>query len=544
MGASSGQKKYLHVAVYRSGAEIGICSRPLASRRGVTAGRGFFCDIKSVIWPLWDELEILVKTPDGLVLNPRISWDGVIQNGSQTFVLSSLKPTKNIFSITATTFASLRFEDLSVAIRIGPKGFSTQTPKSKIAGYMASPLTFIAETSQEWTSLGIGVIASGIIASLAFSTLKTRANDSYTGIFDLTSENLLPFISQRYLAESPHVLQDGLDRFDLIRSVWTYYSDLALVIGFGLPPKKTSPLFPTTIDHYGKMADEQRTALGIAAARQQSQMESGSTKGGGLLTVPMVRGESLDGRIERVFDKIGIVLASSTELADRRVVVGGEFLNSIGYTFENRDVGSKTADNFKKLSESFMGVESDDKEQFIQAKSAGARAALVQVDLFGKDRLKFGHTNCCAQVVGAPLSSEGLVWLAPDFTMSGNGELASLKASVWGAPVKEVPQIREPLAGHIKPSEVDRIVHAGRYQLRLCYEIALRRNQTATGSMEWRWLIDSRGVIANIGLLKNSIKDEELVRCVRDRIATWKFPKPTGGSVEVRYPFEFSRDKG
>lgn len=89
MGVSKAGIKYLHVSVFRGGAEIGKCARPLAKKRSVTAGRGAFCDIKSVIWPLLDELEIILKTKDGLILNPKIAWDGVLHNGSTTHVLGA-----------------------------------------------------------------------------------------------------------------------------------------------------------------------------------------------------------------------------------------------------------------------------------------------------------------------------------------------------------------------------------------------------------------------------------------------------------------------
>ncbi len=543
MGVSKAGIKYLHVSVFRGGAEMGKCARPLAKMRSVTAGKGAFCDIRSVIWPLLDELEIILKTKDGLILNPRIAWDGVIHNGSTTSVLGAPGQRKKVFAITAATSASLRYEDLSIAIRIGPKIRSSELPGKLRSSYRVSPLTLIADSTQEWVSIGIAACASALIASFALFTLLQRPNEQYVGILQLPAENLLPFLSHRYLSEAPNVLQEGLDRLDLNRSVWIFYSDLAGVIGFGDAPVNASPLFPSTIANYTKMAEEQTTILEAAATRQQAQLTSEDTSRS-IMSVPMVTGESLDGRVARVFDKINVLTDSANELADRRVSVAAEFLNGIGFTFDPRKSASVTVDNFKKISESFQGIESDDKEQFLQAKAAGARAALLQMDIFGKARLKTGLTNCCFAVVGAPLTQEGLVWLAPDFTQGGNGDLSFIKASSWGSPVHEAPIIREPLAGHIDPKDVEKIISAGRYQLRLCYEIALRRNQAAKGSMEWLMRIDSRGIVSNIDLITNSLNDEELVRCIRDRIAAWKFPKPRGGSVEVRYPFEFSRDKG
>ena len=541
--SKNSQEKYLHVSIFRSGALVGSCSRPFSRRRAVTAGKGRFCEIRSVIWPLWDDLEIILNTKNGLLLNPQIPWDGVLQSDSTVHVLGTTTKRNSYFPITSTTTASLRYEDLSLAIRVGPQSRPSEIPVARRTGYMASPLTFIADSMQEWTAIGVAAAASAVICMFALATLVSRPNEHYPNLLEIPAERLLPFISHRFLGEAPNILQDGLDRLDLIRSVWIFYSDLASVVGFGVAPEKVGPLFPSTVQQYEKLRAEQGKILDAAAVRQQAQvdvLESART----ILSVPMATGESLDGRVGRVFDKIEVLMSSSDALANRRVVVAANFLNDIGYNFDPRKGASKTTDNFRKISESFQGIQSDDKEQFAQAKAAGAKAALQQIDIFGKDHLQFGLSNCCFSVVGAPLVQDGLVWLAPDFTKPGNGELSFLKASTWGTPEREVPKIVEPLAGHIDPSEVERTVAAGRYQLRLCYEIALRRNQATKGAMEWRVRIDSRGLVSVVDLLTNSLKDDEFVRCIHDRIATWKFPKPRGGSVEVRYPFEFSRDKG
>ena len=80
--------------------------------------------------------------------------------------------------------------------------------------------------------------------------------------------------------------------------------------------------------------------------------------------------------------------------------------------------------------------------------------------------------------------------------------------------------------------------------LQLCFELALRRNQNLKGSMEWQWRLDSRGKISEIELLDSTIQDRRMIRCVRKKIANWKFPRPKRGSVEIKYPFYFAPAKG
>ena len=62
--------------------------------------------------------------------------------------------------------------------------------------------------------------------------------------------------------------------------------------------------------------------------------------------------------------------------------------------------------------------------------------------------------------------------------------------------------------------------------------------------MEWKWQIDTKGQLSQLSLMKSTLDDQELIQCVRQKIATWKFPKPKGGNVVIRYPFEFTKDKG
>jgi hypothetical protein len=475
-------------------------------------------------------------------LNPDLPWDGVISDGSSTTILNSQKPGKGIFEIKSSTSASLRLDSMSVAIRVGARDMKKNLVVRPVSGYSGSFLSFFVDGPSEMITLVISAVAAGIIAISAHVTLMGRDNDIYKNIGELPGESLLPFIAYQHLSAAPNVIQANLDRFNYIHSVWNYYTDFADVVSFGKTPRDSTGVFSTTIAEYSKLAGEQRGIFESAESHQEKQTIKAGHNGS--LSVPMVRGESLNGRALRALDKITIITANADELAARRVTVAAEYLQEIGYKYDTHNKGDKFKDALAGIANSYAGLETDDKMQVTQAESTAARAALAQIDLFGKERLRSGAVNCCEPLAGAPLTQDGLVWLMPDFRSESAGTLAALKASMWGAPVKSVVKIKEPAGGHIEPSDVERTVSAGRYQLRLCYELALRRNQAAKGSMEWRWLIDTRGQIAGIDLLRSSIKDEELVRCVHDKIATWKFPKPRGGSVEVRYPFEFSRDKG
>ena len=87
-------------------------------------------------------------------------------------------------------------------------------------------------------------------------------------------------------------------------------------------------------------------------------------------------------------------------------------------------------------------------------------------------------------------------------------------------------------------------IEGNRYQLKLCYDVALRRDHAAQGTMEWSFRIDTRGQIYEIALISSTIKDEKMAQCIRQKLSKWRFPRPRHGSVEIRYPFQFAPAKG
>jgi hypothetical protein len=534
--------RFLQVAVYFGGAQLGRYERPLTSCRGVTVGKSFTCNIRSVIWPRWDDLDLILKTKTGLVLNPNLPWNGVFSDGRQTHVLNTKKPVRRFLEITSGATASLKLDDLSIAIRVAPLKRADAKRVLRVPGYGASFFSLIADRSSEWAAIAVSGCAAAAISISAYITMQQRDNDTYVTLAELPGERLLPFIAHKYLAEAPHVLQSTLDRFSYIHSIWDYYDDLTHVVAFGEKPESSTKIFPSTVKSYLSMEQTQAHMIKESESRQRSQQND--PRGLASVSMPMVLGESLDGRAQRTLDKIFVISSSAKPLATRRNSVADEFEKDMGYKYKPAAASDETAKTFGAISAGFLGIEDDEKSQFTQARTHATNASILQMKLYGDERLVFGPIRCCNAPLGAPLTHDNLSWLPPSFGTRNSNELAALKASIWGAPINDKPRLREPISGKISPNLVERTVSSGRYQIRLCYELALRRNQTAKGSMEWKWKIDTQGKISGLDLLHSSIKDEELVRCVRDKIAAWKFPKPTGGSVEVRYPFEFSRDKG
>lgn len=535
---------WIEVVVLWGGSELGRCQKLLANCSGITAGKGLLTTIRSRVWPRWDELIILVKSRNGLILNPKLPWQGVITDSEGVHVLNPTKELRKIIGISSDTAASLRLDDMSIMIRCGDRRLTKSIMVKHKPGYRGSVLNFFADSGSEWACLAISVVASAILVGSIWWALDNRPLVGFSQVDDLPEKKRLPFIGQSHLSTAPNILQTNLDRFNFVKSVWNFYSDLTLILGFGKDPGKNAKPFGTTIEYYESLSHAQKKSLDAAENAQEKKLLSSHSRGP-FISIPTVRGESLDGKTLRIFDKISVLRTSADGLAERRVQVAEQFNSDIGYKYEPKKEDGGTQRAFAKISAGFLGVESDDKMQARQASESAARAAIVQSKIFGKDHLRFGPNNCCDRPVGAPLTQDGFTWLKPKLNKADDTTFSDFGARSWAsAPIENSREGSENQTTSLNPILIEKTVSAGRLQIRMCYELALQRNQLARGSMEWRWVIDNDGRPSELNLIKSSIKDEKMVKCVRDKIASWRFPRPERGAVEVRYPFEFTRDKG
>ena len=120
----------------------------------------------------------------------------------------------------------------------------------------------------------------------------------------------------------------------------------------------------------------------------------------------------------------------------------------------------------------------------------------------------------------------------------------ALQGSSIDPKAAKIQRVVEPLIGEIDPTLVESTIQKYRYELQACFEGALKRDRFTRGAMEWRWRIDSRGLLSELELVKSNINDPVMSRCVRQKMSAWRFPKPRRGSIEITYPFEFNPTRG
>jgi hypothetical protein len=98
--------------------------------------------------------------------------------------------------------------------------------------------------------------------------------------------------------------------------------------------------------------------------------------------------------------------------------------------------------------------------------------------------------------------------------------------------------------GDLDPAKVASIVRSHLGELKDCFDQALRTNPNLAGKIVLHWTIQSSGSVTAISLESNTVADRAMPPCIQAKLAAWHFPPPTGGAVEVSFPFVFQSSPG
>jgi outer membrane biosynthesis protein TonB len=93
--------------------------------------------------------------------------------------------------------------------------------------------------------------------------------------------------------------------------------------------------------------------------------------------------------------------------------------------------------------------------------------------------------------------------------------------------------------GDLDPSIVSKEVRSRLGAIKACYERALKRNPTLSGKIVIHWTITAAGTVSGVDVENDTMGDNEVASCIKSLIVRWRFPAPSGGSVEVSFPFVF-----
>jgi outer membrane biosynthesis protein TonB len=117
----------------------------------------------------------------------------------------------------------------------------------------------------------------------------------------------------------------------------------------------------------------------------------------------------------------------------------------------------------------------------------------------------------------------------------GDTGAGSAEKRISGIVRSEAPAVD----GELDPQLVVKEVRTRMGAIKACYERSLKRNPNLSGKIKVRWTITAAGTVSGVDIEEDSMGDAEVSSCIKGLVARWRFPAPSGGSVDVAFPFVF-----
>lgn len=95
--------------------------------------------------------------------------------------------------------------------------------------------------------------------------------------------------------------------------------------------------------------------------------------------------------------------------------------------------------------------------------------------------------------------------------------------------------------GTIDGKAVNRYINTRFGQVRTCYERRLKINPLLEGKVDLNIGINTRGKASSISVTKDTVRDPQMIDCIKGVIRSWEFPKPEGGKVVIAKQFTFKK---
>lgn len=94
--------------------------------------------------------------------------------------------------------------------------------------------------------------------------------------------------------------------------------------------------------------------------------------------------------------------------------------------------------------------------------------------------------------------------------------------------------------GALDMAAVSKVVGRRKGAVKSCYEKQLKRNPKLAGKVKVQFTILESGRVSDVRIVEDSTRDDEVGKCIVNRMKRWRFPKPQGGTVTVSFPFVFA----
>ncbi|MEM1024079.1 MAG: AgmX/PglI C-terminal domain-containing protein [Myxococcota bacterium] len=176
------------------------------------------------------------------------------------------------------------------------------------------------------------------------------------------------------------------------------------------------------------------------------------------------------------------------------------------------------------------------------AKGEGGSGALA--DVFSEGGEDGSLADAFSGVQGVDVASEGTstrgggsgeqVGIGALGTEGGGNVKTGTKkeTAIRGTAQAQAPDVD----GDLSAAKINRVMRRQKGAIQACYESALKRNRNLKGKLIIDFEILENGRTDNIDF-GGSLRSKDLESCIRRRARSWRFPRPSGGSVFVSFPF-------
>ena len=97
---------------------------------------------------------------------------------------------------------------------------------------------------------------------------------------------------------------------------------------------------------------------------------------------------------------------------------------------------------------------------------------------------------------------------------------------------------RVPARASGRPVSALRTIRSHWSEVEKCYGDVALKDPTVKGRIVMQWTLGADGMPTATAVVKDTLKDKSVGRCIKARARAWRFPKPSGGISVVTYPFD------
>lgn len=543
-------KNEVHICILQNGHPIAEAICPVTKNRVVKISSSPNVLLSLPYYPLPEDIHILKIKNRKVSLQLDQPWEGFLTSEGQEYLLKPNDRSERFFELAENDYANIVLADLRVMIKVQRTKAKDKTPLDP--RYRGSLGNLIFNSTQEKTALFLGFLFSFLIflaLCIVVLNLDTKRPQVFEELEDIYT---LPFINSQSFSTAPEALQDNLDRQDLIASVTKYYRNMSKMI-MGWPIEEPRFLFNSSIKSYEEFYRSFDDYLNSSVVKQ-SQIDEKTKKeiDTKVISIPSVMGESFQEKLLRLLDKIDTLHKGFEISLDLRQKTSKQFKQDPDYDwgqYLNNNAGGLGLINVESAGEielskiSVFNQKTNEQMMYLDAQALGDQAKMRRRYLKLKSVKKNALASDQIPHIYIPQGVSFVSFLSPS-SLSRNSDRIIKDIRALDYKKRDKPKVQEPLIGRINTRHLEQAIKKNRFQLNLCYELALRRNQNLRGKMHWVWRIDSLGKVSEVSLVKSTLRDRQMINCVRRKLASWSFPRPKRGSVKINHRFDFEPQGG